>query len=217
MNALIVYAHHERKSFNGAMKDVALHELASAGWDVEISDLYAENFQPAASSSDFTAPTGSARFGYVHEQRHAAQSRAYSDDILREQDRLSRAHLVIFQFPVWWYSPPAIVKGWADRVLTHGFAYSDTRLFDDGLLKGKRAMLAVTTGGTEEELLADRAITGRIEEFLRPFSGGVLRFIGMDVEEPFVAFAPESAGLEGRTAILAAYGAHLRRVLRRFE
>ena len=213
MNALIVYAHHESKSFNAAMLAVAVEELRSAHWNVEVSDLYAEGFQAVASRSDFSAPTSSDRFGYVHEQRHAAAARAYSADILEQQDRVARADFLLFQFPVWWYSPPAIVKGWADRVLTHGFAYTDSRLFDDGLLKGRRAMLAVTTGGTEDELIADSGITGRVEDFLRPFSGGVLRYVGLEVQAPFVAFAPESAGVDGRGRLLETYRRHLQRVL----
>lgn len=213
MNALIVYAHHEPKSFNAAMLRVAIDELRSAHWTVEVSDLYAEGFQAVASRSDFSAPTLSPRFGYVHEQRHAAAARAYAADILEQQDRVQRADLLLFQFPVWWYSAPAILKGWADRVLTHGFAYTETRLFDDGMLKGRRAMLAVTTGGTEQELIADSAITGRIEDFLRPFSGGVLRYVGLDVQSPFIAFAPESAGPDGRARILDSYRWHLQRLL----
>lgn len=70
---------------------------------------------------------------------------------------------------------PAVLKGSADRVLTHGFAYTDEEVFDTGLLRGKRAMLSITTGGTEEELQADSCYTGTVEEFLKPFSGGVLR------------------------------------------
>lgn len=213
MHALIVYAHHEPQSFNAAMLRVAVDELETAGWQVEISDLYAERFQAVAGRADFTSSTLSDRFGYVHEQRHAAAAREFSADIIEQQDRVARADLLLFQFPIWWYAPPAIVKGWADRVLTHGFAYTDTELFDAGLLKGRRAMLAVTTGGTKEELIADSALTGRVEDFLRPFSGGVLSFVGLDVQPPFVAFAPASAGPDGRQCILDDYRRHLRALL----
>lgn len=213
MNALIVYAHHEPRSFNAAMKDRALGVLTANGWHAEVSDLYAEGFAAAAGRADFTRPTASERFGYVHEQRHAAASRRYAGDILREQDRLARADLVLLQFPLWWYAPPAILKGWADRVLTHGFAYTDTELFDTGLLRGKRSMLAVTTGGTREELHADSAVTGTVDEILRPISGGVLRYVGMDVAPAFVAYAPASLDPAGRSNLLDAYEAQLQQVL----
>lgn len=216
MNALIVYAHHEPRSFNAAMKDRAAAVLAAHGWLVEVSDLYGERFAPAAGQADFTQATDSPCFGYVHEQRHATASRGYSADILREQDRIARADLLIVQFPLWWYAPPAIVKGWADRVLTHGFAYADDAMFDNGLLRGKHAMLAITTGGTREELDADAGITGSMEDILRPFSGGVLRFVGMDVAPPFVAFAPASQSADERSRTLDAYAAQLERVLGTF-
>lgn len=202
MHALIVYAHHEPRSFNAAMKDLAVATFEAAGWSVEVSDLYAEGFQAVASPADFTEASNSDRFGYLHEQRHAAPKRAYAADILHEQNRLARADFVLFQFPVWWYAPPAIVKGWVDRVLTHGFAYTDSDMFDSGLLRGKRGMVAATTGGTEEQLGGDSRITGSVDEFLRPFNGGVLRFIGMDVEPSFVAYSPASLDNSGRAALL---------------
>ena len=54
MNALIVYAHEEPKSFNGALKDVAVRVLRDAGHTVEVSDLVAMNFNPVGGSHDFT-------------------------------------------------------------------------------------------------------------------------------------------------------------------
>lgn len=213
MHALIVYAHHEPTSFNAAMKNVAVKTLEAADWTVVVSDLYAEGFNAAASPDDYTQRSGSARFGYLHEQKHAAAARAYVPDILREQDRVAAADLILFQYPLWWYAPPAVVKGWADRVLTNGFAYTDERLFADGLLKGKRGMLCITTGGTPEELAADSATTGTLEEILRPFSGGVLQYVGMTVEAPFIAYAPGSSSPEARSGILDAFARHLNAVI----
>lgn len=213
MNALIVYAHHDPLSFNAAMKDRAAAVLAANGWQTQISDLYGEGFRAAAGRSDFTQPTDSHRFGYVHEQRHATAERAYAADIRREQERLACADLVVFQFPLWWYAPPAIVKGWADRVLTHGFAYTDEALFDRGLLRGKRGMLAITTGGTREELDADASVTGSVEDMLRPFQGGVIRFVGMALAPAFLAYAPTSQTAAARSLLLDDYAAHLQSVL----
>jgi putative NADPH-quinone reductase len=211
MNALIVHAHPEPQSMNAALTAVAIDTLRSAGHRVEVSDLYRQGFQAVASAADFTNPAHPGRLGYVHEQRHAATRRSYARDILDEQDKVARAELLIFQFPLWWYAVPAVLKGWADRVLTHGFAYTDERVFERGLLAGKRAMLSVTTGGTAQELEADRARTGTVGEILRPFSGGVLGFVGLHVLPPFIAYAPASVGDEGRRAQLADYRRHLNR------
>lgn len=203
--ALIVHAHPEPLSLNGALTRLAVDTLTEQGMAVEVSDLYAQDFKAVAGRADFARLANSERLGYVHEQRHASADRAYARDILREQDRVAAADLLIFQFPLWWYAVPAILKGWADRVLTHGFAYTDAHLFETGLLRGKRAMLSVTTGGTQEELLADRQTTGTIEEFLKPFSGGVLRFVGMQVEPPYLFHAPASMTAGQRRQGMDAY------------
>jgi putative NADPH-quinone reductase len=209
MKALIVHAHPEPLSMNAALTATAAETLRAHGYEVEVSDLYRQGFQAVASAADFTRLVDPGRLGYIHEQRHAAATRNYVREILDEQDKVSRADLLVFQFPLWWYSVPAILKGWADRVLTHGFAYTDERLFETGLLAGKRAMLSLTTGGTAQELEADRQHTGSIEEFLRPFNGGVLAFTGMEVLPPFIAFAPASRSGEGRKDQLREYRGHL--------
>ncbi|HSI59860.1 MAG TPA: NAD(P)H-dependent oxidoreductase [Ideonella sp.] len=205
MKALIVLAHPEPASLNAALTHVAVQTLRETGQGVEVSDLCAQGFHAVAGRDDFVHLRNPERLGYVHEQRHAAATRAYAPDILVEQDKLAAADLVIFQFPLWWYGVPAILKGWADRVLTHGFAYTDERLFERGLLAGKQAMLSITTGGTEEELEADSQHTGTVEQFLKPFGGGVLGFVGMTVLPPFIAYAAGSRDTAGRAALLAAW------------
>lgn len=212
LRALIVHAHPEPASFNAALRDTAVRTLRARGAEVAVSDLYAQRFEAVAGRDDFLALHNPERFAYVHEQRRATASRGYGADILTEQDRLAASDLVIFQFPLWWYAVPAILKGWADRVLTHGFAYTDERQFDHGLLRGKRAMLSVTTGGTAAELEADSAHTGTVEQFLKPFAGGVLAFVGMTVLPPFIVHAVGSLSPQARMEAIDAYRAHLQRV-----
>jgi putative NADPH-quinone reductase len=187
--ALIVYAHPEPASFNHALMEAAKARFEASGWEVEVSDLYGQRFDPVASRADFVALASPERFSLVHEQRHAQPVRGYSADILAEQDKVARADVILFQFPLWWYSAPAILKGWIERVFGNGFAYGDEAMFEQGLLAGKRAMLSITTGGSRAELDADRGFTGSVEEFLRPLGGGVLAFTGLTVLDPFVAYA----------------------------
>lgn len=66
-------------------------------------------------------------------------------------------------------------------------------------------MLSFTTGGTEAELIADREHTGTVDEFMRPFSGGVLKFTGMQVLPPFIAYAPASLDEAGRRSQILQY------------
>lgn len=57
------------------------------------------------------------------ESRYAYENGLQSDDVAKEQQELLWADSVILQFPLWWYSMPAIRKGWVDRVYAYGFAY----------------------------------------------------------------------------------------------
>jgi NAD(P)H dehydrogenase (quinone) len=137
MNALIVYAHPEPASFNTALKDAAVEAIVVAGHQVEVSDLYGERFNPVAGRHDFTTVADPARFHYQAEQILAAQQDGFSDEIKREHARVNQADVIILQFPLWWGAPPAILKGWFERVLAYGFAYADGRRFDKGLFRGR--------------------------------------------------------------------------------
>jgi NAD(P)H dehydrogenase (quinone) len=115
---------------------------------------------------------------------------------------------LILQFPLWWYSMPAILKGWVDRVYAYGFAYgvgehSDTHWgdrFGEGTLAGKRAMLIVTTGGWEEHYAA-RGVNGPIDDLLFPINHGILYYPGYDVLPPFVAYRVDRLDARGFAAV----------------
>ncbi len=104
MHILIVYAHHEPQSFNGALKDRAVSTLQQQGHQVKVSDLYAMNFQAIATHDDFLAQERSDFLKYQAEQIHATATRSFAEDIREEQAKLSWADLIIFQFPLWWFS-----------------------------------------------------------------------------------------------------------------
>uniref|UniRef100_A0A8B9KUD2 NAD(P)H dehydrogenase, quinone 1 n=1 Tax=Astyanax mexicanus TaxID=7994 RepID=A0A8B9KUD2_ASTMX len=90
-----------------------------------------------------------------------------SDDIKEEHNKLLEADLVIFQFPMYWSSVPGIMKGWIDRVLTQGFAFSLQNMYDNGIFRDKKALLSFTTGGPESMYLPD-GIKGDINIMLYP-------------------------------------------------
>ncbi len=87
-------------------------------------------------------------------------------DIKKEQRLLTEHDIIIFQFPLYWYSSPAILKDWQDLVLEHGFAYGD----NGNRLAGKHFMLTVTTGGSENSYSSEGYNKHDIETFLLPFS-----------------------------------------------
>lgn len=195
MNVLIVYAHPEPTSLNGSLKDFAMQRLAANGHAVQVSDLYAMGWKPQLDAGDTLERQAGTPFHPSLDSKRAFAGGWQSPDIAAEQDKLRWADAVIFQFPLWWFSMPAIMKGWVERVYAYGFAYgvgehSDARWGDrygEGSLKGKRAMLVVTTGGWESHYSA-RGINGPIDDLLFPIQHGVLYYPGFEVLPPFVSY-----------------------------
>lgn len=195
MNVLIVFAHPERHSLNGALLDVAVTELTAQGHDVQVSDLHAMRWKAAIDRDDFLAlpPDGPLTVWKASHDGFAAD--ALTPDVKAEQEKLLWADTVILQFPLWWFTMPAILKGWVDRVYASGFAYgvgehSDRRWGDrygEGVMAGKRAMLMVTAGGWPEHY-SDRGINGPIDDLLFPINHGILFYPGFTVLPPFVAY-----------------------------
>ena len=102
-------------------------------------------------------------------------------DVEEEQRLLRAADLVVFQFPVYWYSSPAIFKHWQDVVLTRGFAYGE----GGTALRGKDFMLAISTGALPEAYRPQGMHGYPLEVFLRPFER-MARLCGMNWLPPFV-------------------------------
>jgi NAD(P)H dehydrogenase (quinone) len=113
---------------------------------------------------------------------------------------------------MWWHLPPAVLKGWLDRVLVYGEAYTSTKRFENGRFVGKHAMLSVTVG-TSRETYAYNGRSGDIDLMLWPVNFS-LAYVGYTVLEPFVAYGVE-AGL--RYSDPAAIEARLREILGAFQ
>src|SRR3569833_3132212 len=193
MNVLIVFAHPETRSLNGALRDVAISELKAGGHEVRISDLYADGWKSEVDREDFLQLAPGARLNVAAASGEAISSQVLTDVVKAEQQKLLWSDAVILQFPLWWFTMPAILKGWVDRVYSYGFTYgvgehSDKRWgnrYGEGVFAGKRAMLIVTTGGWEEHYSA-RGINGPIDDLLFPINHGILFYPGFDVLPPFV-------------------------------
>ncbi|XP_067661470.1 ribosyldihydronicotinamide dehydrogenase [quinone]-like [Haliotis asinina] len=211
-NVLIVYAHHEPKSFNGALLRKAVETLEADGHSVEVSDLYAMHFDPVCGRTDIV---GSLReegfFKYQMETKSAWENGTLSDDIKVEMEKLKRADLVIFQFPLYWFTVPAILKGWIDRVYVMGFAYGMGKLYSDGPLKGKRGMLSFTTGGPGAAY-CDAGMNGDMNVLLWPLQNGMLRFVGFDVLAPQIYYAPAHVSDDDRKQWLDDWGKRLNNI-----
>ena len=193
MKILFVFAHPEPRSLNGTLRDVAITELEAQGHDVRVTDLYADQWKSEVDRADFPTLAAEERLEVAAASGDAFAAGDLTQDVMAEQAKLLWADVLILQFPLWWFSMPAILKGWVERVYSYGFAYgvgehNDKRWGDrygEGVLAGKRAMLIVTTGGWQEHYSA-RGINGPMEDLLFPIQHGILYYPGYDVLPPFV-------------------------------
>ncbi|MGV8995601.1 MAG: NAD(P)H-dependent oxidoreductase [Parvibaculaceae bacterium] len=208
MKVFIVYAHLEPKSFNAALLAQATDALAANGAEVRVSDLHAMNFDPVVRYSDFKDIGGGDVVSYYDEQKRAYEAGRLADDIAAEIEKIKWCDLLILQFPLYWFSVPAILKGWIDRVLVPGFAFGGGKWYEKGGLVGKRAMLA-TTMAAYPQMIAANGINGLIDVNLWPIQNGVLAFCGFDVLKPFVANSVAYVGDEARQEMLRNYATRL--------
>jgi len=162
MKVLIVHAHPEPQSFTAALRDQAVSTLQEQGHAVQVSDLYAMQWNPVASAADFSTRENPDYLVYALEQRLGVKKQSIAADIQAELDKLLWADLLILNFPIFWFSAPAMLKGWIDRVLVSGVCYGGKRFYDQGGLAGKRALVTVTLGG-REHMFGEGAIHGPLE------------------------------------------------------
>lgn len=195
MKILFVFAHPEPRSLSGALKRIALAELAAEGHEVRQSDLYAAGWKAVADRADYPVLEPDERLIVGATSRKAFDAGALTPDVTAEIEKLHWADMLILQFPFWWWSMPAILKGWVDRVFVNGLAYgvgehNDEHWGDrygEGVFAGKRAMVIVTAGGWQPHYSA-RGINGPMEDLLFPIHHGILFYPGYDVLPPFVAY-----------------------------
>jgi NAD(P)H dehydrogenase (quinone) len=186
VNVLIVYAHDEPSSFTAAMKNAVTESLTHQGHSVVISDLYGQGFSAVAQKWDFVTTSGH-HYNYMLEQKHAANlDLAFSPDILSEIQKVRAAELLVFITPIWWFSVPGILKGWFDRVLAMGVAWDGGKIYEQGLMRDKQAMIVASAGGPPEYYREDGRHKATAVQILHPINHGTLAFCGMNVHEPFV-------------------------------
>jgi NAD(P)H dehydrogenase (quinone) len=208
VHVLVVHAHPEPRSFCSALKDVAVEELGALGHEVTLSDLYAERFRPDLSADDFLGRENDAFLRPMEEQKHGFDHGTLAPDVAREVERLQHADLLLLTAPMWWFSVPAMLKGWFDRVLVNGYAYGTVKAWT-GPLTDKRAMLAMTCSYEQAGFRAGGSI-GELEPLLRPIHQGTLAYCGFEVLPPFMAYAADEVDGGVRESMLQSFRELLR-------
>ncbi|NIM40138.1 MAG: flavodoxin family protein [Hydrogenophaga sp.] len=141
MHALVVVAHPQPGSFSHRVARRVADGIAQTGHTSEIADLAAEGFDPRFTAHDHA----------VHKDLLSPSS-----DVLREQQRIDGADALVLVYPVYWWSFPALLKGWIDRVFSNGWAYEERA--DTGLVKrlGHLPVHLVAIGGASERTYTRR-------------------------------------------------------------
>lgn len=199
MNIYILLAHPERQSMSGQMADLAVETLIKAGHQVRLHDLFASNFKTSADRADFDFYEPEAFFDLQLAQATAQQQKAFPADILKEHENLQWADLIIFQFPMWWQSMPAALKGYIDRVFSVGFVYNG-----GSFLAGKKAFVSCVMGAPLQFWQPGQR-GDLVNEVFRHLFHGTLAFCGMKVVEPYFIGGTKRMSSEQRSAILDEY------------
>ncbi|XP_069009676.1 NAD(P)H dehydrogenase [quinone] 1-like [Embiotoca jacksoni] len=180
------------------------------GCTVKVSDLYAMKFKAAATAKDLTGRVTKPKdFCYPEETRLALEEGKLSDEITEEQSKLIEADLIIFQFPMYWFTVPAIMKVWFDRVLTPGFANTPEKRFTQGVFKDKKAMLSFTT---RSKFNANQ-INENMNVTLWPVQNGILNHCGFQVLAPQIFWAPSCDASVARDSMLEGWRKRLQDLL----
>jgi putative NADPH-quinone reductase len=136
----------------------------------------------------------------------------FTDNINIELEKIAWADHMIFQFPLWWFSMPAILKDWFDRSFLKGFAYDTGKTFDKGLLKGKTASLTITTQSPEAAYQKNGQHAATIEDFLLPIHH-TLRFVGITSLKPFIIHGAFDLNTEQANMIVKEYADYLQQLV----
>lgn len=189
MKSLVVLAHPSPKSFNAQLAETACNILQSDENSCSLYDLYQMEFDPLERERHYHNRKNNDKFDVQGEQRHASDTDTLEEDVKRQIEAVEGVDILILQYPMWWYMPPAILKGWLDRVMVYGRTYTSKRRYDTGMFKGKKAMLSVTTGALEDTFMYDGR-NGDIELLLWPLNF-TLNYLGFTVLKPSICFGVE--------------------------
>ncbi len=182
MNYLIIYCHPNDKSFNRAVLQQVTEELYSTGEVIDICNLYLCGFDPVLNRTEL----------------QQMQTGGTPPDISGHQQRIADADRLVFIFPIWWVSMPALLKGYIDRVFAPGFAYRSTSEGVVPLLTDKQAILINTLGSRYNEYKR----SGMLDMIQKQFAAGIFNFCGIEIIGHLILGNVPRSTAEQRTEML---------------
>jgi NAD(P)H dehydrogenase (quinone) len=195
MKHAVILAHPALESLNAAIAKTYADAVRRLGHEVIVRDLYAIGFDPCLKAAEIPGP----------------RAPTFGADVQAERKRLADVDVFAFVYPLWFNAPPAILKGYVDRVFGMGFGFAPGALGSEPRLTGRR-LISFTTSGAPDAWVRD---TGALDTLVRLFDthlGGVcgltlidhLHFGGM------VSGVTEEAYDEVLAKVRAAAAAHFR-------
>jgi NAD(P)H dehydrogenase (quinone) len=178
MKHAIILAHPQADSFNASVADAYKRAATGLGHEVVVRDLYRLDFDPRLQASE----------------RPDASEFKPGADVERERDILRGADVFAFVYPLWFNAPPAILKGYLDRVFSAGFGYRELRNGGEcPLLVGKKMISFTSSGSTKARLEEQGAWLSICQLFDQHFA----RMCGLELVD-HVHFPSVVAGLAKR-------------------
>jgi NAD(P)H dehydrogenase (quinone) len=176
---LIVTAHPNPGSFTGSWAKQTERACLAQGERVSRSDLVQQGFDPVERFDHYADHAG---LDVLKCQEQAAQAGHLPADVAAEIAKVQAADRIILHFPIWWFGPPAILKGWCDRVLAHGAMHTSAERFDTGRHRDKTILFCVSTGSQASESGPDGR-EGDVRMLLWPLAY-TFRYLGCRVAQP---------------------------------
>jgi NAD(P)H dehydrogenase (quinone) len=161
MKHAIILAHPARRSMNRAIADAYAEAAERHGHEVILRDLYAMRFDPRLSAAEIPGP----------------RAPRFRPDVRRERDLLADVEVFAFVYPIWFNGPPAILKGYVDRVFGMGFGFEPAVGGTEPRLRG-RELISFTTSGSPDFWMRD---TGALSGLTRLFDAHLGAVCGLTV------------------------------------
>ncbi|WP_055665467.1 NAD(P)H oxidoreductase [Desnuesiella massiliensis] len=172
MKTLVVISHPRQDSLTFSAANEVIKGLKEQNHEVEILDLYRHDFNPLVFEED--------------EPDYSNAEKVYSKKVEDEMERIRNVDSIVFIFPIWWHSIPAMLKGYIDRVFNYGFAYGPNKLPVD-----KIRWLGFA--GDTRESFKKRGYHLTIEHHLNV---GISGFVGVDDSEVEILYNTIGKGID---------------------
>ena len=181
MKTLLVVAHPRVTSLTHAAARAFADAATARGHEIEVADLMTEGFDPALQEPD--------------EPDWGTPGKLFSAAVLAEMTRIERNQATVLVYPVWWWSMPAVLKGWIDRVWNQGWAY-------DGGTYPHRRVWSIGIAGNSAETYAGRGYDAALRVQVEV---GILRYCGVS-ETRHVVLHDSLDGRDASDAVVAGAG-----------